>query len=549
MSLLMDALTWLFAGGHWTGSTGILMRIVQHLGVTVGVVAIAGLIALPIGIYIGHTGRFVTLISATFGVARAIPTLGVLTLIGLWLGIGLSAPFLALLILAVPPMLSATYSGIGSASPTTVDAARAIGLTEMQVVREVELPAALPLIIGGLRSTTLQVVATATLAAYTADAGLGRFLYTGLKTRDYGQMIGGAILVVALALILDALWVRASRNPHLNSEGAGNGERPRRFFGRRTTKNESNARTATRSAVKRKRKAATAMLGATALTASACATAATFDPSSQSNGRETIIVGSQDYYSNEIIAEAYAIALEEAGFAVTRELRIGQREVYMPEIQAGAIDVFPEYTGSLLQYLDADATQTSADEVYEALSATLPDGLRVLNAAPAADQDSYVVTTEFANEHSLTSIGDLASVGSVKIGGNSELATRPYGPAGLKSLYGVTATFTPIEDSGGALTLKALRDGDVQLVDIYSADPSLAGSDLTVLEDPKGLFLASHVVPIVSPRIDEAATAVINRVSATLESADLVEMNRQSTEDGAPAATIARSWLEREGLI
>ena len=93
MSLLMDALTWLFAGGHWTGSTGILIRIVQHLGVTVGVVTIAGLIALPIGIYIGHTGRFVTLMSATFGVARAIPTLGVLTLIGLWLGIGLSAPF------------------------------------------------------------------------------------------------------------------------------------------------------------------------------------------------------------------------------------------------------------------------------------------------------------------------------------------------------------------------------------------------------------------------------------------------------------------------
>ncbi len=211
MNLLLEALSWLAAPAHWAGASGVPARLAEHLGLTAVVVAAAVLIALPLGVAIGHTGRFRFLITATSGAARTIPTLGILTLAGLWLGIGLKAPLLALLVLAVPPMLSATYAGVESADARTVDAARALGLTELQVVRDVELPAALPLVLGGLRSTTLQVVATATLAAYTADAGLGRFLYIGLKTRDYAQMIGGAILVVALALVLDALWALAGR--------------------------------------------------------------------------------------------------------------------------------------------------------------------------------------------------------------------------------------------------------------------------------------------------------------------------------------------------
>lgn len=211
MNLLMDALVWLVEPTHWVGAASIPVRLLQHLGLTFGVVTLAALIALPLGIMIGHTGRFRFLIVATSGAARAIPTLGVLTLAGLWLGIGLAAPVLALLVLAIPPMMTATYTGIDSADPRAVDAARAIGLKEWQIIRFVELPAARTLLLGGLRSTTLQVLATATLAAYTADAGLGRYLYIGLKTRDYGQMIAGAILVVALALVLDGLWVLVSR--------------------------------------------------------------------------------------------------------------------------------------------------------------------------------------------------------------------------------------------------------------------------------------------------------------------------------------------------
>lgn len=210
MSILLDALAWLASPANWMGGTGILARSAEHLGLTILIVGLATLVALPLGTWIGHTGRGRWLVSAT-GAARAVPTLGVLTLAGLWLGIGLAAPTLALLVLAIPPLLSATYSGIASTPRATVDAARAIGLTEPQVLAQVEAPHAAGLVAAGVRSATLQVIATATLAAYTANYGLGRFLYAGLKTRDYAQMIGGAIVVVALALAMDAILALAAR--------------------------------------------------------------------------------------------------------------------------------------------------------------------------------------------------------------------------------------------------------------------------------------------------------------------------------------------------
>ena len=230
-------------------------------------------------------------------------------------------------------------------------------------------------------------------------------------------------------------------------------------------------------------------------------------------------------------------------------MRIGQREVYMPEIEAGAIDVFPEYTGNLLQYLDQNASAHTSQEVYDALATALPMGLRALDQSPATDQDSYVVTSTFAAEHSVTSIGDLAGAGPLVLGGNSELETRPYGPMGLAQTYGVTVSFTPIEDSGGPLTIKALKDGDIQLANIYSSDPALAEGTLTVLEDPDGLFLASHVVPLASSRVGEDAAAVIDRVSAAMDAEDLVEMNRASTVEQKSASQIAHDWLISEGLL
>jgi osmoprotectant transport system substrate-binding protein len=265
---------------------------------------------------------------------------------------------------------------------------------------------------------------------------------------------------------------------------------------------------------------------------------------------ETIVVGSQDYYSNEIIAEIYAQALEDAGYTVQREFRIGQREVYLPEIEAGGIDLFPEYTGPLLSVWNPDTTAKTADDVYAELLTVVPDGLHVLDQSEASDQDSYVVTKAFAEEYGVNSIGDLASVPvPLTLGGNSEGESRPIGPAGLAKNYGVDVAFTPIEDGGGPLTVKALLDDQIQLAVIYTASPSMASADLVALEDPKAMLLASHVVPVASDALPDAAAAIINRISAAMSPEDLVALNTQSIQTEAPAATVAKAWLDENPSV
>jgi osmoprotectant transport system substrate-binding protein len=296
-------------------------------------------------------------------------------------------------------------------------------------------------------------------------------------------------------------------------------------------------------------------LGATGLLLVGCASA---DPLEQgettapsaSGGATTLVVGSQDYYSNEIIAELYAQALEGAGYTIDRQLRIGQREVYLPEIESGAIDLFPEYTGPLLQVWADEPPQRESEEVYDALVEAAPEGITILDQAPATDQDSYVVTREFAEQYDLTTVADLANVDvPLTMGANSEAENRPNGPQGLAEVYGIEVGFTPIEDSGGPLTVRALQDGDVQLAILYTAQPEIAENDLVVLEDTEGLFLSSNVVPVASDRVDEQAQEIVNGISAALTSDELIELNRRSTVEQSPAADIAASWLEEQGLL
>jgi osmoprotectant transport system substrate-binding protein len=260
---------------------------------------------------------------------------------------------------------------------------------------------------------------------------------------------------------------------------------------------------------------------------------------------EPIVIGSQAYYSNEIIAEAYALVLEDAGYTVDRQFSLGQRDVYVPALLSGEVDLFPEYTGNLLQYFDATATATAADDVYSALTAALPAGLSALEMSGASDQDSYNVTANFAAQNNLTSIGDLAALTGLKLGGAPELAERPYGPTGLDSFYGVKVEF----EATGDATVEALVAGLVNMANVYSADPRIQQLGLVTLADPLGLFLASNVVPIASDAVDQKARDLINKVSQAMTAQDLIAMNVRSVQEQLSPNQIAREWLFSKGLI
>jgi osmoprotectant transport system permease protein len=201
----MNFLGWLFDPAHWTGATGVPQRLVEHLGYTALTLLIALVIAVPIGAWIGHTNKGGFLVVGLANGLRALPTLGLLVLLVGAIGIGLIGPLIALVVLAVPPILAGTYAGVRNVDGAIVDAAQGMGMRGRDVLFQVELPNALPLIIGGVRSAVLQVISTATIAAFVALGGLGRYIVDGLAVRDFSQMIGGSLLVAVLAIVADLL--------------------------------------------------------------------------------------------------------------------------------------------------------------------------------------------------------------------------------------------------------------------------------------------------------------------------------------------------------
>jgi osmoprotectant transport system permease protein len=201
----MTYLSYLLDAANWSGVQGIPQRLVEHLGYTALTMIIALAIGVPLGAWIGHTGRGGFLVVGLANGLRALPTLGLLILLVTAIGLGITGPLVALVILAVPPILAGTYAGVRNVDAAIVDAARGMGMRGRDVLFQVELPNALPLIIGGVRSAVLQVISTATIAAYVALGGLGRFIIDGLAIRDFPQMVAGSILVAALAILADLM--------------------------------------------------------------------------------------------------------------------------------------------------------------------------------------------------------------------------------------------------------------------------------------------------------------------------------------------------------
>ena len=203
MELINEVVAWFTDPSNWTGTSGILNRTLEHVVLSLISVIAAILIAVPAGLFIGHTGRgaFITVTTANLG--RSIPSYALLIIFVTWFGIGFAAAFPALVVLALPPILIATYVGLREVDRDIVEAGRAMGMRETQLLRRVEVPIALPVIVSGVRIAAVQVVATATLAALVGGGGLGRFIVDGFALRRQDMLVAGAILVALLALLTE----------------------------------------------------------------------------------------------------------------------------------------------------------------------------------------------------------------------------------------------------------------------------------------------------------------------------------------------------------
>ncbi len=227
MEFLGEVVRWFADAANWSGRTGFPFRLLEHAFMSYGAVAVAAVIALPLGLYVGHTKRLELLVISVANAGRAIPSIAILSLavialIPFGLGLGATPTVIALVALAIPPILTNTAVGIRGVDQDTIEAARGMGLTGGQVLKGIEIPLAIPLIVTGVRVAAVQVVATATLAALVAWGGLGRFIVDGLAVRDFVRVFAGALLVALLAILTEALfgWIQRALAPRTTSHGA-----------------------------------------------------------------------------------------------------------------------------------------------------------------------------------------------------------------------------------------------------------------------------------------------------------------------------------------
>ncbi|MGE5290056.1 MAG: ABC transporter substrate-binding protein [Micromonosporaceae bacterium] len=301
------------------------------------------------------------------------------------------------------------------------------------------------------------------------------------------------------------------------------------------------------------RGAALGLAAALGLTLAACGSSGnSSNPLSGSTASKgTVVVGSANFPEDVLLAEIYSQALEAKGVKVTRKFNIGAREAYYPEVVSGAITIMPEYNGALLSTsVDKNSTAVTTEEVNADLKAKLPSSLEILNSSSAQDKDSVTVTSSTASKYHLTSISDLAPYAkNLVIGGPPEFKTRADGIVGLKKVYGLTfKSFQPL-DEAGPVSVAALKSGKVAAADIFTTDPSILINHFVVLQDPKNLFAAQNVTPLVYKKgVNGAITSTLNAISAKLTTAGLLEMDKLIGVNKEDYATVAKNWLSQNGL-
>lgn len=266
---------------------------------------------------------------------------------------------------------------------------------------------------------------------------------------------------------------------------------------------------------------------------------------------DTIVVGSANFTESRLLAEIYAEALSAKGVKISKKLNIGNRELYYKGVQDGSIDLIPEYSGVLLKHINKEATEVGSDEVYAALKKALPQNLIVLEKSEAEDKDAVVVTKQVAAQYSLKSIDDLVPYcKDLVFGGPTEFQNRPDGLPGLKDKYNCEFKEFKALDVGGPLTVAGLKDNTVQAADLFTTDAAIKANEFVVLEDPKNVFAAQNVLPLINEKkASQQVRDILNAISKKLDTETLLELNEKLAGPDKPEPEkVAKEWLASAGI-
>lgn len=268
------------------------------------------------------------------------------------------------------------------------------------------------------------------------------------------------------------------------------------------------------------------------------------------SSKNGVTIGTANFTENQVLGYLYAAALEAEGVTTTVRPNLGTREILIPALKGGDIDLLPEYQGALLHYLDAKSKVTEEGEMQNALAMVLPRGLQILPYGKAEDSDAFAVTRETADKYGLKTLADLAKHnGKLVIGAAPEVKKRTVGSVGLKDVYGVEFKEFKSLDSSGPLVKGALKKGDVDVANLFTTDTDIAAEKWVVLTDPKNLIPGQHIVPLIADRkADSTVRKALARLGNALTTKDLTELNRLVDKDKKDPEDVADDWAAQHGI-
>ncbi|MBU3110979.1 ABC transporter permease/substrate-binding protein [Clostridium lacusfryxellense] len=507
----------------------ILNLLVQHIQLTIFSILLAVLIAVPLGILIVRYRKLSVPVIGFTNVVQSIPSLALLGFLIPVLGIGSKPAIIMVVMYSLLPILKNTFTGLTNIDPSLIEAANGMGLTQTQVLLKVRFPLAMPIIMSGIRISSVTAVGLMTIAAFIGAGGLGYLVFSGVQTVNNNMILAGAIPACLLAIVLD--FVIGKIEYIVIPDGI------------RTTSNKT--KTTNKFFNSKKFKLAVSLI---VLICIVFSVSTTFVKS-----KDTIIVGSKNYNEQLVLGNMVASLIEnKTKYKVERKMNLGGSLVILNAIKADAIDMYVEYTGVALVNIMKKESISDPDTVYNIVKEGFKKDYNVEWLKPLGFNNTYelAMKQDLAKKYNLNTISDLAKVSSLlDLGCTMEFANRMDGYLGLQKVYNLK--FKNVKGIDGGLRYTALQNEETQVVDAFSTDGLLQKFKLKRLVDDKKLFPPYYAVPIVRAEILEKypdIKPVLLTLAGKVTAEDMQKLNYK-VDQGEDPKTVAEDFLKSKKLI
>ncbi|HGA1421661.1 ABC transporter permease/substrate-binding protein [Streptococcus suis] len=483
----------------------------EHLRISLLALIIAIAIAVPLGLILSSKKRLTEWSLQITGIFQTIPSLALLGLFIPFMGIGTLPAVVALVIYAIFPILQGTLTGLGEIDPSLEEAATAFGMNKWEKLKKFKLALAMPILMSGIRTASIMIIGTATLAALVGAGGLGSFILLGIDRNDSALILIGAVSSAVLAVLFG--------------------------YGIRLLQDK---------------KPKTILL---ALLVTLFTVGASYVPMLNFSTKQLVIAGKLGA-EPEILINMYKLLIEDrTDIKVEIKPNFGKTSFLYEALKSGSIDIYPEYTGTITSTLLKNSPMdlsTNPEEVYTYAKEAILEQDGLVYLAPMAFQNTYAlaVTEDYAQDHGIEKISDLAKVQQTAVAGFSlEFNDREDGNIGLKNLYNLQLNVKTMEP---ALRYEAIKSGNVQIIEAYSTDSKVVTYKLKILEDDKRLFPPYQAAPLLSketlekyPELEQVLGVLAGKISTE----EMTRMNYAVDVEGKSAEQVAREYLEQEGLL